>query len=126
MPNALARATPALQEHQGALRQIGYQLIQRLHEFQHPQNPQQHDEVSAVSRLDALDRTLGDPGFFGQPGLREPRVDATTLQALTDLLQNRLICKFGCDLHNSSLETNIITSRRILLVAYYGDYMQLS
>ena len=36
MSHALARASPALEKHKGALRQIGNRLIQRLQEFQHP------------------------------------------------------------------------------------------
>ncbi len=51
MPHALAGAASAFEESEGALRQIGYQLIQGLQESQHPQNAQQHDEVSAVTRL---------------------------------------------------------------------------
>jgi hypothetical protein len=99
MPHALARAASAFEEHQGALRQIGHCLIQRLQEFQHPKNAQQHDKISAVTRFDPLHRALRDTGFLSQLGLRQSRIDSAPLQAAANFMKHRHIRQFGGDFH---------------------------
>jgi hypothetical protein len=103
MPDTLARATSALEERQGTLRQIGQQLLEGFEEFEHAQDPQQHDKVSAVSSFDTLYRAFRDAGFFSQSGLGQSGFDSATLEAVTNFVQYRCVGQLRYDSHNSSL-----------------------
>jgi hypothetical protein len=120
MPDALACATSTLEQRNRRLRQIGYELLHRLREFQGPQNTQQHDEVGALACLDTLDGALGGAGLLGKLGLRHSLIDSASREADCDLLQNGVIRQLRSDFHNPPfLATSAILHTILALIGEY-------
>jgi hypothetical protein len=84
-----------------ARRQLGDQRVEALDQPEDAQYPNECRELTALARLDSLDRALGNSGLLRQRGLTQSGVDAQACEPLTQFAEYRRIGQFGSELRKS-------------------------